>query len=63
MNAQSLNCCATQSYGSAYSRWKLMFFAIGSSMKVIVRAIIVLSLETFQLDSTPFFTTSNLSKG
>ena len=28
-----------------------MFFAIGSSMKVIVRAIIVLSPETFQLDS------------
>ena len=36
---------------------------VRDGMKVIVRAIIILSPETFQLDSTPRFTTSNLSKG
>ena len=49
--------------GFAYSRWKLMFFAIGSSMKVMVKAIIARSPDTLQKDSMPFFTKSSRAKG
>ena len=37
--------------------------AIGSSMKVMVRATIVRSPDTFHVDSMPFFTKSSWSKG
>ena len=36
-----------------------MFFAIGSSMNVMVRATIVRSPDTFHVDSMPFFTKSS----
>ena len=45
VKAKSLNCVSSQSYRSAYSRWKHRFSAIGLSLIVIASAIISLSPE------------------